>query len=566
MMKKNTLIIRADADEKIGTGHIMRCIALAQEWKRRDSRVIFISNCTVHQLRDRIKSFGFQLENIQHAYPHRKDIENTIAVIKRTGAENIVVDGYHFDEAYHTALKKQKIKLAVLDDYNHLPFYNTDILINQNLGAEKIRYSTLPETIRLTGSEYIMLRDEFLNCKDDNQIIPGKVEKIVVSMGGSDPDNTTLKIVKALDLIDDTSLEIKIILGPENRHVQSIKKLVSPSNLKYEILSDPDNMPELLIWADIVISAGGSTSWELLYLNKPAVFLINAENQIKIVETIETLGAGINAGWHEKVPVNTIAQKIKTLIESAKTRDTIRKNSRKVVNGKGREKITLSLLHGESSFKLTISIVCDQDSWINSFVKKMASHLKEKGHDVKILHLVSELSNGDIAFFLGCSQMIPSKQLELNTHNLVTHESDLPAGKGWSPMTWQILEGKSSVKITLFEAAEAVDSGVIYSRKKMQFKGHELVDELRKKQGEYSIRLCEEFIENYPDIVAKAGVQKGKESFYKKRSPEDSRLDPDKTIREQFNLMRVADNVRYPLFFVIDGHQYELAIKKTRDK
>ena len=132
----------------------------------------------------------------------------------------------------------------------------------------------------------------------------------------------------------------------------------------------------------------------------------------------------------------------------------------------------------------------------------------------------------------------------VNKHNLVVHESALPHGKGWSPLTWQILEGKNEIPITLFEAEESVDSGKIYITDTMHFNGTELVEELRQIQGEYTIKMCVSFVEGYPGITSREKAQSGRSSYFKKREPEDSKLDPDKTIREQFNLLRVVDNER----------------------
>jgi methionyl-tRNA formyltransferase len=148
--------------------------------------------------------------------------------------------------------------------------------------------------------------------------------------------------------------------------------------------------------------------------------------------------------------------------------------------------------------------------------------------------------------------------MSLHKHNLVIHESDLPRGKGWSPLTWQVLEGKESIPITLFEASEKVDAGQIYLQENIKLDGCELVDDLRRKQGEATISVALKFVDNYATVTGKP--QKGEETFYKRRGPSDSRLDLDKTIREQFNLLRVCDNERYPAYFEYGGKKYILKI------
>lgn len=213
--------------------------------------------------------------------------------------------------------------------------------------------------------------------------------------------------------------------------------------------------------------------------------------------------------------------------------------------------------------KYSISFISDKDSWINAFIEKIQKELRKNGHTVSIVHRVADITPGDFNFILGFSNIIPKNILRLNKHNLVVHESALPAGRGWSPLTWQILEGKKEISVTLFEAGDSVDSGKIYLQALMQFVGNELVDDLRFEQGKTTIALCNRFIQEYPNIIKLAKAQLGAPSFFRKRDSKDSELDPYKTIADQFNLLRVVDNLRYPAFFNYMGTRYELHIKKS---
>jgi methionyl-tRNA formyltransferase len=211
---------------------------------------------------------------------------------------------------------------------------------------------------------------------------------------------------------------------------------------------------------------------------------------------------------------------------------------------------------------LSITVLTDGESWINEYIPDLVSSFTLSGHDVSWVHEISEITEGELSFYLGCGKIVPPDVLSKNRHNLVVHASALPQGRGWSPLTWQILEGRNEIPISLFEAERFVDSGKIYIRDVMRFDGTELIGELRQKAGEYTVRLCRAFVENYPNIVLKGANQAGTSSYYRKRSPEDSRLDPDRTIREQFNLMRVVDNEHYPARFELNGAQYTLRIEK----
>jgi methionyl-tRNA formyltransferase len=211
---------------------------------------------------------------------------------------------------------------------------------------------------------------------------------------------------------------------------------------------------------------------------------------------------------------------------------------------------------------LTITLLMDNtDSWIIPYGQSLKQKLIDRGDDCRIIHDTKKIPEGDILVLLGCEEILSEEQLNKNEHNLVIHESDLPRGKGWSPLTWQILDGKNTIPITLFEALPEVDSGPIYAQKTMEFEGHELVDELREVQGRYTIELVMEFIEEYPEVEEKP--HEGPETFYPRRTPEDSELDPEQSLIDQFNLLRVVDNERYPAFFHHQGHKYVLKVEKA---
>ncbi len=211
-----------------------------------------------------------------------------------------------------------------------------------------------------------------------------------------------------------------------------------------------------------------------------------------------------------------------------------------------------------------ITVVSDRKNWINDHIPNWLPSLKKHAAEIVWTHEVSDLTKGDIAFFLGCEQIVPPRLLSLNLHNLVVHASDLPKGKGWSPLTWRILEGDNEIPVVLFEAAEKVDDGPIYLREMLVFQGTELIDEMRHALGRTTISLCNQFLQRYPSVIALAENQQGESSFYPRRTPTDSKLDPDRTIREQFRLMRVADNARYPCYFELDGCTFEIKVEKRR--
>lgn len=213
--------------------------------------------------------------------------------------------------------------------------------------------------------------------------------------------------------------------------------------------------------------------------------------------------------------------------------------------------------------KLSI-LVDNRESWFFPYAVVLTQDLRAANHTVALVHNSADLAEGDCAFFLSCEKLVKPETLAKHKHNLVLHSSALPAGKGWSPLTYLILEGKDEIPMTLFEATEAVDSGNIYLQDTIHFAGHELNPELKEIQGKKIIEMIKQFMNHYPNITARPQASHG-ESFYPRRRSADSELDPTKTLAEQFALLRVVDNERYPAFFHYRGHKYIIKIYKADD-
>lgn len=206
---------------------------------------------------------------------------------------------------------------------------------------------------------------------------------------------------------------------------------------------------------------------------------------------------------------------------------------------------------------MKVAILTSPNQW---FVK-YAEELNKKIKDSKLFFKHENINeNYDIVFILSYHRIIEQMFLDKNRHNIVVHASALPQGKGWAPMFWQILEGKNEIPFSMFEAGQGVDNGDIYMQRTLKLTGYELNNELREKQANFIIDMCFEFMQNYSKYKIPIS-QSGNESFYKKRSAKDSELDINKSIKEQFNLLRIVDNKDYPAFFELGGHRYILKIE-----
>ena len=196
---------------------------------------------------------------------------------------------------------------------------------------------------------------------------------------------------------------------------------------------------------------------------------------------------------------------------------------------------------------MKVAILTSPNQWFISY----ANDLKNKIPKSEIFFDHEDIKKDfDVLFILSYHKIIKKEYLK-SKHNIVIHASDLPSGKGWAPMFWQISDG--------------VDDGDIYMKKTLKLTGLELNEELRYKQASFIITMCEDFLSDYIRYSTPT-KQIGEETFYKKRASKDSELDLTKTINEQFNLLRIVDNEDYPAFFYKNGKKYILKIEEANDE
>jgi methionyl-tRNA formyltransferase len=184
------------------------------------------------------------------------------------------------------------------------------------------------------------------------------------------------------------------------------------------------------------------------------------------------------------------------------------------------------------------------------------------GHQVELHFDRGDLTGGDILFLVSCGQLIRKTERMCYRAVLVLHASDLPRGRGWSPHIWSIVNGASVITLCMLEARDPVDSGPVWLRTHFELEGHELLPEINQKLFDAELTLMSAAVERFEQLEPEA--QQGEPGEYMpRRTPEDSRLDPDRTLAEQFDLLRVVDDDRYPAFFEHRGHRYVLRIEKA---
>lgn len=216
-----------------------------------------------------------------------------------------------------------------------------------------------------------------------------------------------------------------------------------------------------------------------------------------------------------------------------------------------------------------VSILCDSpDHPVIPYLDKFVRDLGSEGLKASLYKEVDELpaQGCDLLFLVSANTVIKPAIIGNFNNVLVLHASDLPAGRGWSPHIWQIIEGANTIRVTLVEAVEEVDAGPIVSQKVVHFDGTELYDEINEKLFKAEIALMAEAIEKWPNLKTTPQREDLSSKNYRKRTPSDSEVDPRRTIAEQFDILRVSDPTRYPAFFKFRGQKYRIILEKLRDE
>jgi UDP-2,4-diacetamido-2,4,6-trideoxy-beta-L-altropyranose hydrolase len=337
---KSPILIRADASATIGTGHVMRCLALAQACQRAGARAVFAGAEMPPDLKQRLEAEGIEIVSLAVDRGCPDDAARTVELARSLEAAWIVADGYAFGGLWQKQIKDAGFRLLVIDDYGHAEHYHADLILNQNASAgESLYLHRDPTTHLLLGPRYSLLRNEFLVGRDAKRVNPPVARKILVTMGGSDANNMTVEVIEALALLPD--IEAVIVVGVSNPHLQKVKQAIEARSSTIRLVVNATNMPVLMNWADLAISAAGSTAWELAYMGLPSALIITADNQLGIAEELARESVSLNWGPAESFVVEHAARALCGLLSDHSRREELSRAGRRLVDGSGADRVLL---------------------------------------------------------------------------------------------------------------------------------------------------------------------------------------------------------------------------------
>lgn len=305
MNERGTILIRADAGDILGTGHVMRMIALAQAWKDGGGQVRFACASCPQGILSRLKDEDIHVSLRNVELGSKADLEWTRELAESAMAEWVVLDGYHFREAFQQGLREHGIHVMAVDDCGHCGTWAAQAVLNGNLHANSFAHAPAgaQASTFLLGPRFALLRREFQTPAVRRDPKTDERQQILVTFGGVDPPGAALRIVKALaPLADGLALRVRVLTGAANPRADEFASFASAHADWLEIKSAVVDMPAEYAWADRIVSAGGSSCLEWLRYRKPGWVISIAENQHPIIEALKAQKLATTGGRIEDFP------------------------------------------------------------------------------------------------------------------------------------------------------------------------------------------------------------------------------------------------------------------------
>ena len=329
------IAFRVDASPDIGIGHLMRCLALSEELLRRGHECFFLLKVVHPEVLERIKKFGCTSYLLPRTASLQQDLDSVIEYVFHQSIDWVVTDHYMIDASYVKEVKHQGFHVLSIDDNARIHYYS-DIVVNQNIGAEKLAFSAEPYTALLLGPSYVMLRDELLRRGEKKHSLSAR--NLLITLGGTDPDNFLLSVLQSLEDVA-KDIDISAVIGPFNPHGAALQAFQKTTTMRLRLVQSPPNMAELYLQADLAISAAGSSCYELAYFGIPNLMISVAANQLSIAHEMDKQRIGIYLGEKHDLQQESLKDKVNEFLRNQSLRDHLSENGQKLVDGKGKERI-----------------------------------------------------------------------------------------------------------------------------------------------------------------------------------------------------------------------------------
>ncbi len=390
------VVIRTDASQQIGSGHVARCLALAEELRAKGAEVRFVSRALAGHLLDLIGAAGFKLSRLGAVSPtNGREVnfwfggksweEDAAECIAHLGqlpepVDWLLVDHYGIDERWEARLRPHVGRIAVIDDLANRR-HDCDLLIDQNLrpeGASRYADKVPAHCQLLEGARYAILRREFGRERARLALRDGKVRRILVFFGGMDHLNQTAMALQVLDEEAGRQLWIDVVIGATNPHREEIRQWCAGRG-NIHLHCQTSNIAGLMAAADLSVGAGGVTLLERCALGLPTVMIAAAANQTSGAEQLSQQGGAIYLGMHDQVSPQSLRCVLAGVMEMPGLLRTIGSRCQQLVDAAGTERVARQLMLPGLSLRPVGPEDCQRIfEWRNDAQTRRFSHSQEE--------------------------------------------------------------------------------------------------------------------------------------------------------------------------------------------
>lgn len=338
-MKPGSLLIRADANASIGTGHVMRCLALAEAWQDAGGTASFLCAELPDALQSRITGNGISLSRFNAIPGSSEDAAATVAQALQLDVSWTVVDGDRFRSDFLDHVHSAGICVLLIDDFADREAFAVDLIVNPNLGVDLELYHDRGSHVQvLVGARYVLLRREFRVARQRRTDRKGN--KVLVTLGGSDPEDLTTRIVTAL--VPCVDLQLTVLAGAGCSNAKALQRLRAPN---IRVIVDSQNIADLMAESDLAVIAAGGTLWELLSMG--CVVLSYARNAVqkRVVQSLAKDGVVVDMGETVDFSAASLVSEGRRLADSHALREQMAARGRRLVDGLGALRIVEAMRH-----------------------------------------------------------------------------------------------------------------------------------------------------------------------------------------------------------------------------
>lgn len=424
------VLLRADASSAIGTGHVMRCVALADALLDRGHHVAMASAELVDGPRGVLARRGIEVLSLSDI----GDAEELTAVAAVHGADWIVLDGYGFDADFVARVRTATIRTLLIDDRAALERYDADLVLNQNAHASPGSYGGRIGGARLLlGPKFALLRREFLGYLGTDHALRPRVTRLLLTFGGTDPARATERVVGSLAPLA-KRVPITVVIGGGNRRADSLMfDLAGAEGI--DVVRAPDDMPVLMAAADLAVSSASSTIWELAFMGIPSLLVVTADNQVPIADSLQRLGLARSLGPLESLDDVKLRAEVLSLAADTNARGRMAAVGRALVDGHGARRVAQAM--ESAGIELRAARPADAAllfEWANDAETRAASFSSEPiSWEAHVVWLASRLADPESVFFVAIAGGVPVGQVRfdrVSSDETVISVSVAPSARG----------------------------------------------------------------------------------------------------------------------------------------